>query len=100
MTGRDMNAQVAEYRGLCESLASRFARPGQIARNGVEWDDLVQEGLISVWNALKEGKTPSSDYLLKRMQTYARDMGAQKRGGTTEFKPLEENDDTEAGREV
>lgn len=95
-----MNAEVGAYLGLCESLAARMARPGQIGRNGVEYDDLVQEGLISVWKALKEGKTPSTEYVLGVMRTYVRDMGAQKRGGTTEFTPLEEDTNAEDGREV
>ena len=98
-TGRDLSGEVAKYRDLVESLAARLVRPGRMTRNGVEYDDLVQEGLIFVWQSLQNGAAPSADMTRKTMLAYARKMGAQKRGGTTEFVPYEEeyHDDEDEG---
>lgn len=94
-----MSAQVAEYRGLCEALAARIVRPGRMSRNGVEYDDLVQEGLISVWKALQKGVTPSAELVRGSMLDYRKKMGRDKRGGSTEFVPYEEEyHDEDEGR--
>lgn len=92
-----MEAAVAEYRGLVEALAARIVRPGRMSRTGVEYDDLVQEGLISVWKVLQRGGTPSAANIRNNMLSYARDMGRAKRGGQTEFVPYNEetHDDEE-----
>lgn len=47
------SAEVEPYVGLCEDLARRLARPGTRGVNGVEYDDLVQEGCIAIWQALQ-----------------------------------------------
>ena len=85
-----MSEQVAEYRGLCETLAARIVRPGRMSRNGVEHDDLVQEGWIAVWHTLYRGAAPNAAVLRGVMLMYVRKMGAAKRGGSTEFVPYEE----------
>jgi DNA-directed RNA polymerase specialized sigma24 family protein len=94
-----MSAQVAEYRGLCEALAARMVRPGRMSRTGVEYDDLVQEGLIFVWKTLQRGEIPSTEHVRNTMLMYIRKMGQEKRGGKVEFVPYEEeqHDDEERG---
>lgn len=97
--GRDLSAEVAEYRGLCETLAARIVRPGSMSRTGVEYDDLVQEGLVAVWQTLSRGVTPSAEIVRGVMLKYARKMGAEKRGGKAEITPYnEELHDDEEGR--
>lgn len=70
-----MNSRVAGYRGLAESLARKY-----VGRNRAEYDDLVQEGLISVWQALERGVTPAAEIVAGRMQSYVEWLGAAKRG--------------------
>lgn len=53
---------VAEYLPLVEAYAHRltgFAR--------TEYDDLRQEGMISVWQTLKRGLLPSAEVIHGRM---------------------------------
>jgi DNA-directed RNA polymerase specialized sigma24 family protein len=69
---RDINGQIEEYRGLVESLARKF-----VGRNGAEFDDLVQEGLIDVWTALTKGLTPSAAVISGRMANWVRLLGTQ-----------------------
>lgn len=69
---RDMNGEVAGYRGLVESLAPKF-----VGRNGAEFDDLVQEGLIFVWQSLERGVTPASIQITNRMKDWVRLLGTQ-----------------------
>lgn len=57
-----MNGQVAKYRGLVETLAEQFARS-----NPNELDDLVQEGLIFVWQTLQRGHRVSEEHIRNRM---------------------------------
>lgn len=100
MKQRDMNAEVAKYWGLCESLASRMARPGEIKQNGVEYDDLVQVGIIYVWQTLEKGETPASESVRMTMLSHIRDLGRQKRGGQADIEPLEEDEHEAEGGEV
>lgn len=95
-----MSAQVAEYRGLCETLASRIVRPGRMSRTGVEYDDLVQEGMIFVWETLQRGESPSTPLVRGRMLNYVKKMGRDKRGGSTEIVPYNEelHNDEDEGR--
>lgn len=67
-----MNGRVAEYSDLAESLARRY-----VGRNGAELEDLVQEGMISAWQALERGVTPSADILGFRMENWVRLLGRQ-----------------------
>ena len=46
-------------------------------RDGAEVDDLVQEGRLSIWHALANGKTPSLDIAFKRMQMWVRHLRPQ-----------------------
>lgn len=65
-----MNAQVAAYRDLCETIAKKH-----VGHNGAELDDLVQEGLINVWLALERGVNPSGLIIEYRMRSYVKWLG-------------------------
>jgi DNA-directed RNA polymerase specialized sigma24 family protein len=65
-----MNGQVAAYRGLVKSLARRH-----VGQKGAELDDLVQEGLIFVWQSLQRGVSPSAALIEGRMQNWVRWLG-------------------------
>lgn len=69
---RDISDQVSEYRGLVESLARRL-----VGRNDAEFDDLVQEGLIIVWQSLERGIAPSAAVIEGRMTDWVRLLGTQ-----------------------
>lgn len=70
------DAQVAAYRPLVESVADRLHRPGRYI-----WrDDLVQEGLIAVWNVLQKGQKPNEKDVERRMVDWIRTE--RKRGFT------------------
>jgi DNA-directed RNA polymerase specialized sigma subunit, sigma24 homolog len=70
-----MNTVIAEHRGRVEALAVRLAKPGTRGRNGVEFEDLVQEGLIDVWQSLSRGIRPSDQNIRRRMLDYIKWMG-------------------------
>ena len=67
-----MNDRVADYRDLVESLAHKF-----VGRNDAEFDDLVQEGLIFVWETLTKGLRPSAELIEGRMSNWVRLLGTQ-----------------------
>lgn len=67
-----MNDRVAGYRGLVESLAHKF-----VGRNAAEYDDLVQEGLVMVWQSLDRGVTPAAALVEARMNDWVRLLGTQ-----------------------
>lgn len=71
----DLSAAVRGYLDRCEVLASSLARRGTRGINGVEFDDLVQEGLIAAWQSLAKGVTPSEKHLRARMLNYMRWLG-------------------------
>jgi DNA-directed RNA polymerase specialized sigma24 family protein len=72
-----MSAAVAEYREAVEALGLRHSRSPGAIRVGAEYDDLVQEGLIHVWQSLGRGVAPSADMIENRMSDYVRWLGAQ-----------------------
>jgi len=64
---------------------------------GVQYDDLVQEGLIDVWRSLARGVAPRTDMIENRMRDYVRFEGTQVGRGRTgeplaydELLPLDE----------
>lgn len=59
--------EIKVYLPLVENLARRFVGVG-----GAEYDDLVQEGLISVWRALAKDVGPSGDVITGRMIDWTR----------------------------
>lgn len=72
-----MDGQVAEYRGLVESSAHKLAATARAKRAGAEYDDLVQEGLIDVWQTLERGLAPAARHIEHRMQNWIRLLAGQ-----------------------
>ena len=83
MQNRELEGQLREHAGLVESLAERLSR-----RYRDERDDLTQEGLIAVWEALRSGKPVTEDSIVKRMQKWLRYRGRQKRDVPTSYDKL------------
>jgi DNA-directed RNA polymerase specialized sigma subunit len=71
---RDIEDQLYRYTELVESLADRLSR-----RDRNERDDLIQEGMIAAWEALREDNTPTEELIEKRMRKWLRYRGRQKR---------------------
>lgn len=72
-----MNARVGAYASTCAALAEKYSRGGRAKRMGAEYDDLYQEGLISVWQAFERGVTPSIVMIENRMRDWMRYLGRQ-----------------------
>jgi hypothetical protein len=73
----DMNGRVAGYRGLVESSAHKLAATRRAIRAGVEYDDLVQEGLLAVWQSLGKGRPPNAEHVEGRMRNWIKHLAAQ-----------------------
>lgn len=73
-----MNDRVAAYRDLVELIAEEVAPRSGRGRNGIEWDDAVQEGLLAVWQTLARGHTPAIWMIKNRMIDYRRWLGRTK----------------------
>jgi DNA-directed RNA polymerase specialized sigma24 family protein len=67
---------VAAYLAVVQSLAGRYVNKSVMA----EYDDLVQEGLIGVWESLRDGQPPSSEYIQLYMRQWVRKCWRLKRG--------------------
>lgn len=63
------SSDVAAYLDLVESQAKRF-----VGRAGAEFDDLVQEGLISVWEHLSNDLSPSVTAVQNAMRDWIRKL--------------------------
>lgn len=59
--------QVREYLSAVQALARQMSQVP-----GAEYDDYVQEGLISVWVALRNGKQPAAHIMKGRMINWRR----------------------------
>ena len=75
--------EVAAYQQMVEDLAHRYVDLSVMC----EYDDLVQEGLIAVWNSLAVGRPPSGEYVKWRMRRWRTTMERQRRGD-----PIAESD--------
>jgi DNA-directed RNA polymerase specialized sigma subunit len=71
-----MNSAVSAQLETVEAVALRVSKQGRAIRNGAEYDDLVQEGLIQVWQNLERGVDPQH-YVEFRMLDYVRWLGLQ-----------------------
>lgn len=89
MTDRDMNDQVAGYSGLVESLADRLSRRAR-GNPLVGRDDLVQEGLINVWQTLLRGVAVKAELIEKRMMDYMKWANTRKNQPYETANPLED----------
>jgi len=88
-----MNDQVAGYRGLVVSLADElgYGEHGWRSETALlSRDDLIQEGLINVWQTLLRGTTPSREVTLKRMLDYIRWARSKKNQAYETANPLED----------
>lgn len=74
-----MSPEVAAYRDLVESIAKRFRSRNPLA----ELDDLIQEGLISVWLQLKDGADVEPDAVERHIRNYVRRLNSPARKGPT-----------------
>ena len=74
-----MSPEVAAYRDLVESIARRFRSRNPLA----EEDDLIQEGLISVWLQLKDGADVEPDAVERHIRNYIRRLNSPARKGPT-----------------
>jgi len=83
MQNRELDDRLRENTGLVESLAELLSR-----RSRDERDDLIQEGLIAVWEALRSGKPVTEDNIVKRMRKWLRYRGRQKRDVPTSYDKL------------
>jgi DNA-directed RNA polymerase specialized sigma24 family protein len=72
-----MNSAVSAYREAVEAVAERMARTAGAIQVGAEYDDLVQEGLINVWQTLERGIDPSTEHIENRMRDWIRHVGSQ-----------------------
>jgi hypothetical protein len=73
-----------------ESLAEGLAHTYRAKAVGAEYDDLVQEGLIAVWQTILRGIRVSPGVVEGRMRNYIRRQGRQT-GADSDFDilPLE-----------
>ena len=67
-----LSETIKGYEAALVPLALRL-----VGRDGADLDDLIQEGRISIWQALKRGVTPSLDIAFKRMQMWVRHLRPQ-----------------------
>ena len=74
------DADIAEYSETIQGLANKFT-----GWSGAEYDDLYQEGMISVWKSLEVGKVPSKDIIRRHMMNWIRKC----RRGAGDSPPLE-----------
>lgn len=80
---------VEEYRGLVEALATEVHRSPGAKRVGAEMDDLVQEGLISVWLSLQRGHNPAH-VIKNRMKDWVKYLAHRGDNSYATFLPLED----------
>jgi DNA-directed RNA polymerase specialized sigma24 family protein len=84
--------EIAAWRPRVEEIARRFGR-------SAEFDDLVQEGLISVWVALSKGVHPTDQVIRKRMRMWIRTLRRQTYGRSTRLEDAEDELDEMAVRD-
>jgi len=77
---RAMDIEVAAHLPQVEEMADRLSR-----RHRDERDDLVQEGLISVWQSLAAGEAPSEKTIQRRMKRWLKYRGRQRRDVPSDY---------------
>lgn len=68
--------EVAAYQQLVEDLAHRYVDLTVMC----EYDDLVQEGLVAVWESLRRDRPPSAEFIKLYMRGWRTRMERQRRG--------------------
>ena len=71
----ELSDAIKSYAKALHPLAKRLE-----GRNGADYQDLIQEGYISLWGPLAEGFTPSLDICLLRMKMWVRHLASQNPG--------------------
>lgn len=66
-------------------------------RDGADLDDLIQEGRISVWDALRKDVTPNLDIAFARMKMWVRHLRRQNPVPYAELVRLDDIERTDAG---
>lgn len=61
------DGDIERYKPMVTKMAKRLS-----GLRGAEYDDLVQEGYISVWLAYRDGHTPSQIVCRNRMRNWVR----------------------------
>jgi hypothetical protein len=69
------DSEVAAYRELIESLAKKYVKYPE-----ADYDELFQEGQISVWEALRRGNRPSIEVIKWSMLAWLRNQRRLRRG--------------------
>ena len=72
-----MNQAVASYCRLVDEVARGVEKSRAARQVRAEYDDLFQEGLIAVWQALERGVKPNSNVVRRRMLGWIRLQACQ-----------------------
>lgn len=72
LTDPQLSEAIRGYEKQLLPLALRLR-----GRDGADLDDLMQEGYISIWAALRRGRVPNLDVAFKRMQNWVRHIQLQ-----------------------
>lgn len=84
-----MEATVRSYCGLVATLAEKIAASPRAKQVGAEYDDIYQEGLISVWQSVQRGVNPAL-VVENRMRDWLRYLGRQNPVAYEQMLPLED----------
>lgn len=69
------NSDIISYQPTVERIARILLRYSR--RADLDVDDLVQEGLIAVWESLTKGISPSKEFIKNRMLNYIKIIDKQ-----------------------
>lgn len=72
LTDPALSDAIRGYEAALLPFALRLA-----GRNGAEVDDLMQEGRLSLWGPLREGRLPSLEVCSLRMKQWVRHLQPQ-----------------------
>lgn len=79
-----LNEAVGAEQSRVESIARQLA-----GIDGVEYDDLVQEGLIAVWLSLENGVAPTNGFIRNRMLNWVKFVRRQLPADYQDILPLD-----------
>ncbi len=78
-----LSDQIKAYEKDLHPLALRL-----VGRDGAEYDDLMQEGYIAIWQCLIKGIVPSMTVVFGRMLNWIRHIRLQNPAAYYEILPL------------
>jgi DNA-directed RNA polymerase specialized sigma subunit len=77
--------------GLVESLAAKISASPGAKRVGAEYEDLVQEGMIAVWQSTERGNTLDIQSVVSnRMRDWVKFLAHRGANSYAEFLPLDD----------